>query len=255
MSLALAILLGASSLAPTERVGKPLPQVDRMAGNPSPLNKYSKADTQKVHELFGECVVKRHPKQAEAFLLQPDFDDESLGKALAKMDLGDCLVDVSMDGFYDLKMKLPGDLLRYALAGPLVRRAFGLVPISEFKSVPPLKHQTYDEAEYSKLAKSETAEEIEKLKMTRRGAIFLSAFGECVVRTDPVNSFGLVVSESGGVEDKTRMAALLPTLGACLPAGKQLSFERFQIRGTIANNYFRLASAARAIGATPGATR
>jgi len=239
---AIAFLIGVAS-APQERVGRPMPHIGRMAGNPMPLRKYTDADAHKAHQLFGECVIKRWPKQAEAYILHPEIDAKERTGLLRKMDLGECLIDIVNVGYADLQMTFPGDTLRYSLAEPLVRRDYGQAPIADFKAVPALKHRAYNEAEVATWAKEMKPDELEKAKLSTRGAIFLSGFGECVVRTDPLNSFALIMGQPGSAEDKAAMTALSGTLASCLPTGHTLSFDRMQVRGTIANNYFRLANA------------
>ena len=247
------VLFGMASLAAPGTVGRLTPDVGRVAGDPLAYKAYDKDEARRVHYEFGECVVKRRPKQAEAYVLSPILKGEAREKLSAKMELGDCLSDVVGENFADVMMQFPGDTLSYSLAEPLVRRSYGIAPITDFKGVSPLGHRTFEEKDFAKLVKSAKSKVVEDAKAAARGAIFLSRFGECVVRTDPANSFALVMAEPGSIEDKSRMGALTGTLGACVPQGHTLSFDRMLIRGTIAVNYFRLAAAARSAKASTGA--
>ncbi len=253
---AIVMLVTAAAFQVSERSVEPGPGLGRQAGNPSQVTAYAKAETRRAHVLFGECVVKRYPKRAAEYLLQPYVNLADRNRQLDRMDLGDCLTNV-VDGFSDIAMTLPGDTLRYAQAPPLVRASFGFAPVRDFKGVPPLRHAVYNEADFNldNPASAKARKEFEEAKALQRGATFLSRFGECVVRTDPANSFALTMAVPESVEDKARMAALVPVLASCLGPGQQLAFERSLLRGTIANNYFRLATAARTVRATPGATR
>lgn len=71
---------------------------------------------------------------------------------------------------------------------------------------------------------------------------WLSRYGECVVRQDPVNSRYWLLTPPNIPEEASRIKALQPAFGACLSNGT-MKFNRIMMRGTVAVNYYRLAMA------------
>ena len=156
-------------------------------------------------------------------------------------------------GSFDLAMKLPGDTLRYTLADALIRAELPSSPIATFAGVPRLGQRKLDAADFEPKAGSRPSERtLQALKEARSialAAIFMSAVGECVVRTDPLGSFALLGTSVGSTEESARVKALITPLSACIPADKKLSLDTSVVRGIVALNYYRLAKASRPVEA------
>ena len=73
--------------------------------------------------------------------------------------------------------------------------------------------------------------------------MFMSAFGECVVRTDPSGSHALLMTQVVSPEETAALKAVVPAFSSCVPAQRTLSFDKTVIRGAVALNYYRLAKA------------
>ena len=207
---------------------------------------------------FGECVVKRHRADARVFVLYPEMDDDARRKLVNKIADGDCLLQAAKSSSA-LQLRLPADTMRYTLADALVRAEFGSAPVADFSRVAPLKIPTLMEVRYlpapgQKLSKTQLRQ-LQEARSTEQGRIFMIAYGECVVRTDPLGSHRLLATEVGSPEETGRFKALEGALGGCLGPARKLSMNKIVLRGTIASNYYRLATAARNTAATTGAQR
>ena len=90
----------------------------------------------------------------------------------------------------------------------------------------------------------EQLEELAEDRRQREVAIYLSYFGECVVRADPGNSKALLAASPDSRDEGIAIAALGKSLSGCLEAGRTLELNKTNLRGTVALNYYRLAKAA-----------
>jgi hypothetical protein len=116
-----------------------------------------------------------------------------------------------------------------------------------------------DESDYApKPSKEATKSELERLHQYREkelARIYLSNFGECVVRAGPLESYVLLMTKTGSAEEQKSFSSLMPALSSCMSEGRTLELNKATIRGTIALNYYRLAHASRADITSAGATK
>jgi hypothetical protein len=63
-------------------------------------------------------------------------------------------------------------------------------------------------------------EELETQRVRSIGRIFLSSFGECVVRADPASAHSLLRSSVLTPEENNAFVALRPAFGQCLDEGR-----------------------------------
>ncbi|MDQ3246750.1 MAG: hypothetical protein M3Q52_07665 [Pseudomonadota bacterium] len=166
---------------------------------------------------------------------------------MSKLADGDCLLQ-AVDSSSHVMMTLPGHTMRYALADALVGLELKADVRTSFAAVPPLRHGTIAEADIRPPAgKRLSRDELrtwEKSLAGLRGAIFMSALGECVVRTDPAASHALLMTEVESADERTWFKTLSPALAGCTKAGETIALNPTVVRGTIAMNYYRLAKAA-----------
>lgn len=199
-----------------------------------------------AHAGFGACVVKRRPTHAATFVLNPDLDPARRRRLVGRLADGDCLLK-AVNSAGDLAMTLPGDTMRYALADALVRTQFANDVSSRFASSAPLHHGTFDEAAYApepgQRLKPNELRDLAAAKAAQKGALYMSAFGECVVRTAPAAAHALLMTEVESDPEPARFKALSPAFGGCMRAGQSLSIDKGVLRGSIAMNYYRLAKA------------
>ncbi|WP_310467366.1 hypothetical protein [Sphingomonas sp.] len=243
----LAIASAAAAQAPDKevRLGSRLPvKIDKRAQDA--------AQVREVHQRFGECVVKKHYPEAIAYLLNHptvDEDDREGRKLVRKLADGACLVAAADIGPGGVVMTLPDDTMRYALSDTLVRREFAAAPLTDLDRVVRLAHPSLDPAEFEpKPGKKLSQKELAELAANRgkeQARIYLSQFGECVVRVDPVKSHALLMAPVNSPAESAAFAALKPRLGECVVEGRTLELNKTIVRGTVAYGYYRLAKAPR----------
>jgi hypothetical protein len=183
---------------------------------------------------YGTCAVKAHPARAseavlanvEYFVLKTKYHD---------LVDSNCLPSSG-------RLALPGDTLKYALADALVTRQLISAPVPNLSAVPPLERPPLPPfAEIKRKYGYDVA-----LSATYQAPMFaaLDQYGECVVRKTPANSWALLMTAPASSEERSQFEALVPALSECAPEGRTVQFDKLQLRGTIALNYYRLAQTA-----------
>lgn len=209
-----------------------------------------------VMRQFAQCVVKAPKRrlQATAVVLS-DIPNVEIIQAHSRLIDPDCLP--YRDNTASMKLSLPGDYFRYALAEALVIAEIPQ-PLADLKTVPPLQRRAHDPSKFlpkpGKKQSRRYLESLEKLRIEDQVEIFASKFGECVVREDPLNSHRLLRTEPSSAEEGAVLQLLQPSLANCLTKGQTIKIARSMVRGTVAVNYYRLAQAVRTMpsrGSTP----
>ena len=218
------------------------------ASSPASAQNSKAKHTRDIQARYGECVVERHTSSARRLVLDPALEGAAWRRTIPNVANGDCLVDVTKSITW-VELTFPHDTLRYLLAEALVRRELWSEPVRSFARDAPLAQPKFNEADYlpkqgQKLSKYQLQDMKEGL-VKKRARVFLSEFGECVVRQNPERSFLLLKARPATSNEEGAFKALAPQLSNCLPAGQQLAVGKVAIRGTIAMNYYRLAQAPR----------
>jgi hypothetical protein len=215
----------------------------------------SAAEMRQVHARFGDCVVKKHHAAARAYVLTPDMGADD--RPLERLADGNCLLAATSGVRARVQMRFPADTMRYALAEALVRRD-ALAPAAVANAAP-LVQPTFDAARYEPKAgrtmKPAELASLEEQRTKRLATVYVAAYGECVVRTDPAGAHALLRTEPESAAEAAAIGALRPALGNCLPDGQTLSFGKFIIRGTVAMNFYRLANAPRVAARPAGMSK
>jgi hypothetical protein len=73
----------------------------------------------------------------------------------------------------------------------------------------------------------------------KTGEEMMVAIADCVVRRDWAGSTALLKTDVASKEHDRAVAALVPTLGQCFPAGRQIKFDKLDVRGAIAEAIYR----------------
>jgi hypothetical protein len=155
-----------------------------------------------------------------------------------------------------IAVSFDGEPLRFALAQQLVRFKWAEAGPVDFAAVPPLPKQQLETkaAHDSRVAaepSSKRRAELEEVYAKSIATAWLFNYGECVVRREPAAAREWALSSSKAAGEGALVRRLAPAFGACLDEGESLNFDRELLRGTVAVNYVRLASAA-APGHAPG---
>lgn len=200
-----------------------------------------------IGSRYGDCVVKKDARSADAFIAS--YASEQNGaqreRLVARINDPQCLIDSSR-GFGSVQMRFPADNMRYVLADALVRAhlAGASVP-ADLATRPRLAHPLFDETAYQpkpgKRLSAERTAELAAKRDAEMARIYLSRFGECVVRTDPANASALLSTKVVTPQENAAFGRLQPAFGQCISEGAKIALNKAVVRGTIALNYYRLA--------------
>jgi hypothetical protein len=199
---------------------------------------------------YADCVVKRQPAAASTFVLAQatKLAVRDYRRLLDRLSDGNCLADAAKS-FGAVQMRFPQDTMRYTVADALFRAEGPAAPLVVPATLPALAHPSFDEAEYraavARGGSKRKREELETQRVRSIGRIFLSSFGECVVRADPASAHSVLRSSVLTPEENNAFVALRPAFGQCLDEGQKLSMNKAILRGTIALNHYRPAQALR----------
>lgn len=202
-------------------------------------------ETRKVISRYGKCVVRRKAAAVSVFLLAEPKSKEF--EQLTYDDINDayCLAFAGWDqvvGAY-----FPAGTLSYTLAEAIVQKDFPGRRFQSFAHVPPLPPRVVDRADFKPKPGLRPSKRRDQRLEQSRTAAFVSAFmysyGECIVRTDPVGSHRLLMTEVTSPEESAEFGRLKPVLAACIPNQQKMAFNKASIRGAVAVGYYRLARA------------
>lgn len=194
---------------------------------------------------YGRCVVTRSYRKAADYVLdmsRVDFDER-----YGELRSPDCLMHSTQLNRDEISLRIPGDLLRFTVADALVARDLANFDPATLVTAQVLAFPTAEAAaENPKRARKYSAKELEEKKLDLRSRIAFWRYGDCIVRTDPLNARVLLRSRPTTPEETAAFNALMPALGGCVKAGDQIKSNRTMLRGTIALHYYRLARAPQA---------
>lgn len=195
-------------------------------------------------ELYG-CQVASKPKEASEFVLQ-----RSTGRN-AYVAMGRVLDPACMKGeAFKYVETLRGnlDLIRYGVATALVAREYKSAFPATIAAAPALKHEPrpFDETAFRQSSRFRNLgpKALTQAKQEKAVYDFLERFGDCVVRRDPAAAHIFLTTPVGSRDESQALAGVRPGLAACLPPGRQANLDLDLIRGTMADNFYRLAKVA-----------
>ncbi len=252
MSLACTAGGGVNAQVPDKEItlGSRIPQ--RIDWHDSPQSK-----VRPIQHRFGACVVKKRPELAARYVLEP-YDKRSTKPLLHNLesDLSNCLGTASAATDM-VKMSFPGAMLKYALADALVQSELSrAAPLTNLALVARLGHGSIDPQDFlppaGKTLKPAQLKQLEQDKIKAQASIYLSQYGECVLREDPASSHALLVAQPESAQETAAFGRLGPALAICLDRGHTLALNKMSLRGTLALNYYRLAKAPRVPAPNPG---
>ena len=245
----LGVLLGIWLVIPAQaQLDERLPRPGSRILESIPTYEVEPNEVRVLQARFGECVVKKHPQEARTFVLRYLYhsDDHQAGatKIVKRLADGRCLIEATGGGHSAAMMKLPGGTLGYILAEVLFRLELaGLPPLSNMERIPPLEHPVLDERDFAPPARARKSKlaELTRRRTAEVTRIYLSKFGECIVRTNPSGSYNLLKSDIASSAEDAAFAALAGTLKSCLLDEYTVALTKSVLRGAIAYNYYRLA--------------
>lgn len=256
----LGVLLGIALASPAQaQLDDRAPRLGSRIPKEIPTYQVEPDEVRLLQARFGECVSKKHREQARTFVLRyayRDHEKESGARKIVKtLADGSCLIAATGSDYSAAMMRLPGDTMAYLLAEALFRSEMAsLPPLSNLNRIPSLEHPVVDERAFvpPPRARKRELEDLAKRRANEIGRIYLSKFGECIVRANPSGSFKLLNSPVTTPAEDAAFAALAGTLKSCLLDEHTVAFNKTVLRGAIAYNYYRLARAPAIAWTTPG---
>jgi hypothetical protein len=88
-----------------------------------------------------------------------------------------------------------------------------------------------------------TNPELEALSPDTRSAVIFIQIGECAARANPTGVEALLATDVGSAEERAAFASVVPSLGACVPAGIDFALPRLLARAYLAEGAYRNAVA------------
>lgn len=191
-------------------------------------------ETRVVIQEFAHCTVKNHADDVQKYLLE-DVGDQETAKLRNKVINGSCLQGAI--GPDDVELHLIGLTLQGSLAEEMLAKQGFLSQPIDVSAIAPLHHSNL------------TAEDLRKADAAGRQMMiaqdYLFRFGECVVRSNVGDSFGLLKTKPDSGDEAAALGRLMPAFGGCVEKNRTLTGDKIAIRSAIAYNYYRLAAAPR----------
>jgi hypothetical protein len=145
-----------------------------------------------------------------------------------------------------VQMETTSAILRFSIADAVFARELRDFNPAALPSAPRLVQPQLDTTEYQSrkaLARSdEQRARVEKGFRHDVQIIPFFGFGECVVRANPNAAKALLLTKVETEEEARAFVQLLPAVERCQPDGK-LAPDKADVRGAVALNYVRLATA------------
>lgn len=243
-SLYLLVATGTAALplgAATAQLKPEIPTGSHMQRKPTEADP---AETRLIIGDFAKCAIKKHRREAVQFVLSG-----SSRETMVKIADPDCLSKtIDKKGGADVALRLPPNILGYALADALINEEFPTFDAAVISTASAPTDVVDSEAFARKPGKRYTSEELKKLEDARAAALkdlAFMEFGECVVRTNPSGAYALIRANATSPGESAAFQGLMQTLGGCLGKGEQFQANRTMLRGIIALNFYRLAHAPR----------
>lgn len=164
---------------------------------------------------YSQCLINSTRQRSVNALKLPVGGTRSL-KALSDISISECLSDgdLHFDG-----MLLRGSLFRALYRADFTTKAPGL---------------SKDPIDY--------ASDLEKIEGNEQ-YIALHEYAECVVRSDPEDVRGIVLSATASSTETRYLGQLSPHLGGCLPKGSQIKFTKPVLFGVLSEVLYRISIA------------
>ena len=163
---------------------------------------------------YAACLIQFRPQAVIAFLKLPVGSHEA-DVFTSRLSVSECLSEEQLSA--------SRTAIHGALYISLYKQSYGRVAPS--LSAEPIDYKSDIPAEVSARATTYVA--------ARR-------FAECVVRSDPIASRVLVLSQVGSTDERDAFARISPQLSSCLAQGTEIKFSKTILSGLIAEALYSL---------------
>lgn len=179
-----------------------------------------KKDARSISRHFAACTIRRGRGSAERYLATP-VGAPGWERLQHLVLVDECL------GTGELR--LPFEVIRGALFEQLYLTDYKADPVADLTAVAPIDYA----AGYSSPVSVQVG-----------NAIALGQFGDCVARADSAGARNLLTSLPDSSGETAAVHRLMPRLGACIPAGRKITFSKSVLRAAVAEGLYRLTRAA-----------
>jgi hypothetical protein len=196
---------------------------------------------------FAACVVDSHRNLARQFALMRS-NDRLNDTDFQKLASGRCL------GFRGGILKMHPEYFRGALANRLVIVDLSGEPPLIPDNIPPLEWDQPLPPTDAVFASDKPVPNFDEAKQKQKYDLALAftltaQLGECVVRKDAAASRIVLETAVDSPDELAKLKEMNVTIAKCVASGQTLSFNRTNLRNSIAISYYRLANAQRNSGA------
>lgn len=202
-----------------------------MAGERADLPKNDVARSREVMASFAQCLAQRQPKVARTFVL--DDYSAAANRLYRQGGVNDCLSDAS-------EMRFQALAARGAMAEVLIAREFPGMPELKWDGVTLAGPSNAALLPQGGVSLPPRTDPTQTRIVLIPGAITL---GACILRADAAKSRTLLNSKLNSKAETAAVAAITPSISACVPKGETLKIDKSGIRTGIAVAYYRLAHA------------
>jgi hypothetical protein len=213
----IAVLLAALMVASPSMAQTILPRPDPATSDREGVTKGDSA--RRTMDQYAKCVLGRKRGDVLAALAQPSGSLEQ-GQALSKLLNSDCID-------YTAELQFNAPIFLGSLYTALVRAKFARKEVS-FGPEP---------VDYSKQPLPEGS------SPPVAPVAQLLNFASCVIHKDAKNSRDAIVAAAGSPKENAAMAELSKVYGLCLYSDQTLRFSKANLKGVIAEAYYREADA------------
>jgi hypothetical protein len=194
---------------------------------------------------LAECTVKHKHDQVAAELLAGHSSDKMRSAFISMLDRRKCPTD--WKGAGAILIMMLSETAHYSMAEALVAADLK-TPVKSLADAPKVETSTFDASAYEQRPNRKYSDEqlrnLQKSADRARYISELSKVGDCVVRTDTEASHRLLLSPIDSSQESSTFAALKPAIGKCLLTGQSFRLDKALLRGAVAFNFYRLATAA-----------
>lgn len=216
-----------------------------MTAGPASAAEPTKPQMRKIGAELYACQVASKPKEAGEFILERSTGRNAY-QAMGRVLDPACMKGEAFKYVETLRGNL--DLIRYGVASALVLREYKGAYPATIAAAPALKHtpRPFDETAFRQSSRFRNLgpKSLTQAKQEKAVYDFLERFGDCVVRRDPAAAQRFLTTPVGSRDEGQALAGVRPGLAACLPPGRQANLDLDLIRGTMADNFYRLARVA-----------
>lgn len=193
------------------------------------LSAENPTDARAAVDRYAACMVQKNGYRVRPLLDQPVGDRREGERWLAVLEAR-CIDESTVGDKYQdsAQMRFSPAIIRGAIFEALLAKDYAAITKPEsFEDVTVIRYAAQADQPSSREAAYALAMDI----------------GECSVRKAPALSYALLESDVATKGEMAATKALLPTLGACTPAGVTMEFSLSVIRGMIAEPMYRLTKA------------